>query len=324
MYEGIGICLLSAFRFPIYHMLISRKELRWNEGYLVPFTVYLDDSGTSPSQAIACATALIVPAKRILQMENELNRLKKKEGFTDFHTSEFVARNYKSEFGKWDDAKQERVFRRIREITKKYIVQIFSFSVKKDDYENCVPEQLRKFAGKYHYSWAVRHVVQFAQRWRIDRRVSEPYEWLFDWMEKKDPAREEIETVMEQAEEEARSQRGFEYEYTNFNFRRRATLAGLQCADLVAWTNFNFSLRQWGTTTKPMHPFAQITWDDFASMPHSSSPTIHKVVEWNFSVTLKTDRLRDWAQKEIADGRSLIRFQQWEERKKAIKARTGK
>jgi hypothetical protein len=29
---------------------------------------------------------------------------KNKEGFSDFHTSVFAARNYKSEFAKWDDA----------------------------------------------------------------------------------------------------------------------------------------------------------------------------------------------------------------------------
>jgi Protein of unknown function (DUF3800) len=299
-------------------MLANRKSLRWNRGCIVPFTVYLDDSGTSPSQYVACATALIVPAGRIFHMEREWENLKQKEGFSDFHTSEFVARNHHSEFATWDQVKLERVFRRVRQITKKYVVQIFSFAVKKDDYEECVPYELRKFAGKYHYSWAMRHVARFAQTWRIDRNIAEPFELLFDWMEPKDEARKEVETVMEQAEEEARSQRGVEDDYTHFGFRRRGTLAALQCADLVAWTNYNFALEKF--RNKPVHPFARLAWDDFASMPIDASQSIHKVLEWNFAVTLKRNHLQEWAKKEIEDGRSLIRFQEWEARKKAQRA----
>lgn len=285
----------------------------------MPFTVYLDDSGTSPSQPVACATALIIPASRILIMEREWDRLKKKEGFSDFHASIFVARNYKSEFAKWDDAKQQRVFNRVRQITKKYAVQVFSFSVKKDDYENYVPKELREFSGKYHYSWAMRHVTQFAQQWRIDRKVAEPYEWIFDWMTKGSPERQEIETVMQQAEEEAQRKRNVEHEYDHFDFRERHTLTGLQCADLVAWTNYNVSLKRVRGT--PLNPFAESAWDDFATMPVSSLRSLDKPVEWNFFVSIKPDHLKDWARREIADGRSLIQFREWEAKKTALTAR---
>jgi hypothetical protein len=250
-------------------------------------------------------------------MEQEWDNLKQKEGFSDFHTSIFVYRNPHHEFANWDDAKLERVFKRVRQITKKYVTQIFSFAVKKDDYEDCVPHELRKYAGKYHYSWALRHVAMFVQIWRIDKKISEPYEWVFDWMKPKDEARKEVETVMEQAEEEARDKRGVEHEYSNFGFRPRATLPALQCADLVAWTNYNFTLEKF--KNKPLHPFAKIAWDDFASMPTGYSPSIPKVLDWNYAVTMKRGHLKDWAQKEIEDGRSLIRFREWEEKKKLAK-----
>jgi hypothetical protein len=282
--------------------------------HLVPFTLYLDDSGTSPSQSIACATALIIPAGRIFLMEAEWDRLKKKEGFSDFHTSVFVAKNRHSEFATWDDAKLKRVFARVCQITKKYTVQIFSFTVKKDDYETCIPPELRQYSGKYHYSWAIRHLISFVQRWRIGNSVPEPYEWIFDWMPKKDLARKEIEAVMEQAEDEARRARGAEHEYENFTFRPRSSLAGLQCADLVAWTNYNMSLERFRNTHPS--PFAKWAWNDFASMPKSTMPIIHRVLEWNFAVTILANQLKDWAQKEIADGRSLVRFQEWEGKKK--------
>jgi len=274
-------------------MLVSVKGLRWKEGYIVPFTVYFDDSGTDPKQPIANATGLIIPAQRIIQMEREWDTLKKKEGFSDFHTSEFVARNPKSEFANWDDTKHKRVFRRVRQITKKYGAQVFSFSVKKDDYDQCVPWETRKYSGKHHYSWAIRQVSMFAQRWRIDRHIVEPFEWLFDWMKKSDPARKEIEDIFDQMENITRSLRGGCNEYTNLDFRERPMLAGLQCVDLLAWTNYNFALHQW--MNKPFHPFAQVAWDDFASMPEGSSPSIDSVMEWNYSVALTRTQLENWA-----------------------------
>lgn len=46
------------------------------------FSMYLDDSGTTPDQKVAVASALIVPAAQIRRLENEWNNLKKKEEFS--------------------------------------------------------------------------------------------------------------------------------------------------------------------------------------------------------------------------------------------------
>ena len=284
----------------------------------MPFTLYLDDSGTSPSQHVAIATALIIPARQIIRMESEWATLKAKEGFSDFHTSEFVARNPKSDFAGWDDAKHKHVFARVRQITKKYVSQVISLAVNKVDYEQIMPAEFRKFLGEHHYSWALRHVVNFAQLWRLNYAATDPYEWIFDWMERKDPARREVETVLEQAEEMAVLERNVHGDYTNYSFRYRKTLAGLQCADLVAWTNYQFALEKFKGT--PVPPFAKIAWDDFASMSSRSVPSINKKMEWNFSVTIKRDHLQDWVKRELSDGRSLVRFREFEEKKKALKA----
>lgn len=306
-------------KYPIHHMLVSVRGRKWEEVYLVPLTIYLDDSGTSPSQQVACATALIIPAKRIIRMESEWANLKAKEGFTDFHTSVFVAKNSKSEFANWDDAKQERVFARVRQITKKYVLQIISMAVNKPDYEQIMPDELRKYSGKYHYSWALRSVVMLAQLFKLHIGVSEPYEWVFDWMEKKDPARKEVETVLEQAEEAAHERNAYYGEYTNVNFRRRETIAGLQCADLVAWTNYQMALKTFKGT--PMHSLSETALADFDSMPSRSIPGIHNVTDWNFSVTIGRNHLEEWVKKEFADGSSLVRFREFAEKKKALKAK---
>ena len=56
----------SSIKFPIHHMLVSVLGKEWRKAFVVAFTVYLDDSGTDPSQKVANATALIIPASRIL------------------------------------------------------------------------------------------------------------------------------------------------------------------------------------------------------------------------------------------------------------------
>ena len=194
------MCVESQY-FPIHHMLVSVLGKNWRKVFVVvAFSVYLDDSGTDPNQKVAAnATALIIPAEKIIDMEKELDALKKKEGFTDFHTSIFVARNYKSEFAKWSDGKQKRVFRRMRQITRKYTSQVFSLTVRKADYDAIMPNELRKYNGD-HYAWALRHVLPFTQMWRMPMpKTFPPYEWIFDWMEKHDPGRKQVDDVMEQA-----------------------------------------------------------------------------------------------------------------------------
>jgi hypothetical protein len=55
-------------------------------------------------------------------------------------------------------------------------------------------------------------------------------------------------------------------------------------------------------------------------MSSRSVPSINKKMEWNFSVTIKRDHLQDWVKRELSDGRSLVRFREFEEKKKALKA----
>jgi len=145
------------------------------------FTVFVDDSGTDPNQKVAIATCLIVPAKRIVALEREWNALKLREEFSCFHTAEFSARNPKSEFAKWDVNKHERVFDRVRSIIKKFGVKCFSFAVNKKDYDEVIPGEFRKHLND-HYSWAVYYAVRLCVRWRAEKNVPKPFEWIFDYM----------------------------------------------------------------------------------------------------------------------------------------------
>lgn len=307
----------SDVRYRIHHMLLSTRGLRWRKVLVVPITVYIDDSGTSPSQHVAIASAVIIPAARILKLENELDKLKRREGFTDFHTSEFICRNYKSQYGKWDDVKHLRVFERVRAMTRKYVSQGFTFAVNKADYEAIIPSEIRKYVGTYHYTWAIRHVLTFVDGWRKAAGIEDPCEFVFDFMKPNDENRKEIEDVMEQAEEESLRKGGFTGTFVNYGFRRRTDIAGLQCADLVAWTNYQFALEKFRNT--PLHPLAKVAWDDFAKMPTTAYKSVANRLEWNFSVAIKPKALKEWVAKEMAEGTSFRLHKEFEQKKQREK-----
>ena len=182
---------------------------RWKKVYLAMFTVYIDDSGSDPKQQIANATALIVPAAQIVRLEQHWDKFKGKYGFSCFHTSEFVAKNGKKEpkFSEWDEETRLRVFRRVREISKKFGVSAISITVNKKDYDEVVPAAIRAHAGKYHYTWAIRSLLSHLVQWRSNRNIPLPLEYVFDRLEEK-PRKREIEDVLDQAEEQAIEEEG--------------------------------------------------------------------------------------------------------------------
>jgi hypothetical protein len=265
------------------------------------FKVYLDDSGTDPNQPVAIAAALIIPAQQIARLSSAWDTLKEKERFSCLHISEFAARNPKSEFADWDDRKREHVAARVRQIIKKFSVKALSFSVRKSDYDELMPGEMKKFAGRYHYTWAIRYVLALTEEWFNSHEVADPLEYIFDNVGKKntDPARVEIENVMEQAEEGAAGL------YAHYSFRPRCEWAALQCADVLAWTCYQAALLAF--TKKPLTPLASAMWSDF--FEHSNRT-------WLKAVTVKREHLADWIHQELADGRSIARFRAWEERKR--------
>jgi|ERR1700693_3035350 len=49
----------------------------------------------------------------------------------------------------------------------------------------------------YHYTWCVNYAIAYAEKWRNRSvRIIPPFQYAFDKMDLKDPAREEIEKVM--------------------------------------------------------------------------------------------------------------------------------
>jgi hypothetical protein len=270
------------------------------------FTAYVDDSGSDPKQLVANATGLIIPANRLVSLEREWDRLRINEGFEFFHTSDFV-NGRTSQYENWDTTKKGRIFSRVRNICRKYGVKVISMTVHKEDYDQIVPKDFRSFSGMHHYTWAIRHTLKHIVQWRIVSKVSKPLAYVFDSMgknKKNNIPRKEIEDVMEQAQEDAAS-KGVPGEYDDWGFGNSRILPGLQCADLIAWTTYQYGL--FAFRKIPLGEYAEIAWGDF-SLPAAGS-------EWMFAVTVTQNNLKRWIDVEMEDGTSMKKFAEWKERK---------
>jgi hypothetical protein len=289
-------------------MLVSAWGKRWQEVQLVMsslFTAYIDDSGTDPSQKVAIATGLIIPAKKIISLENEWNTFREKWGFSCFHMSEFSAKNGKKEpqFAKWNDSQHKQVFERARQITKKYGVKTLTFAVTKTDYDEVVPDELKQYWGKNHYTWAIRQFLDYIHTWERNRGGA-PLEYVYDWMKPTDSARREIEKVIAQSEDMS----GNTGEFSNYSFRCRDKIPGLQCADILAWTSYQSSLLVF--FGKPLASDANIAWNDFKE---------YLAGEWRTVRTLTRANLEKLVYDEQKSGISVAKFKAWEAKKLARK-----
>lgn len=266
-------------------------------------TVFIDDSGTDPNQKVAIATGLIVPALRIAALEREWDQFKTKEQFECFHTSPCLAGNTKEGFGEWDDEKKLRVLRRVRSISMKYGVKAFSLAINKNDYEEIMPQEFRELGGRFHYTWAIRNLISLLDGWAKSRGVETSYEYIYHWMDPKAQreARQEIVTVMEQAEEGVK-QSGVKRTYINYSFRADEEIPALQCVDAVGWTCYQVALKVFAET--PLSEIAAESFHDFYRFKSHED-------RWLIALTIERDKLRKWVERERADGRGLDRLRAW-------------
>lgn len=144
---------------------MSSYGSKWDDVFLAVFTAYLDDSGTAPDQPVAMASSVIIPVRQTKALNQEWAGFLEREGISEFHTSECIARNKRSAYADWDDARVGRVLSRIRQIIWKYAAQSFSISVNKAVYDAAIPDDLRRVIGKSHYTWGIDAVCGFIHAW---------------------------------------------------------------------------------------------------------------------------------------------------------------
>ena len=58
----------------------------------------------------------------------------------------------------------------------------------KKDFDDLVPSALRAQGFESHYTYAIRRVLGMIDTWRQKEKVTEPIEYIFDWMDPATPA----------------------------------------------------------------------------------------------------------------------------------------
>jgi Protein of unknown function (DUF3800) len=268
------------------------------------FTVYLDDSGTAPDQPIASASALIIPEKRISELESNWNRFVKVQGISDFHASACAAlKSKEKQYWDLDEEQKKHIFTRARQFCKGYGVQTFGFSVYKESRASVFSEDFRYYSGD-HYIWALRHILRNIEQWRKTRAIKEPMHYIFDWQEIGSDCREEIVDVMAQMAEQYN-------EDIHFNFGRRKDIPGLQCVDLISWLSLQLGLNNFHN--KPMEGLASECIKDFENY-FPNEKHVRPDHKWFQVATVQRPHLEKWFDVEMKLGKSMEWFRDWYKR----------
>jgi uncharacterized protein DUF3800 len=237
------------------HFLMSAYGSKWKEVTLVVFTVYVDDSGTSPSQKLAVASALIIPAIRIPRIDQLWDGFRAKHGFRYIHASEMASPHRKEQYADWPDDKVDQVLARARRIIRANSTAGYAFVVDKKMFNSSTPTQWRAEGGQNHYTWALRTLLQVLIRWHGERKLATPFEWVFDNAVGRD--RDEIEMLM--AQFDSLHPGRFEGHYS---FRCKANVPCLQGADILAWSTYSMACETFFGTPRA-NPFAERSLQDW-------------------------------------------------------------
>jgi hypothetical protein len=205
--------------------------------------VYIDDSGTDPSNPIAVAAGWIAPLKNWVQFCAEWDKAKKSDSFKCFHTSDCMASNGKTEFKDWDVARKKRTLPYLVKIIRKHAVKGFGMAVQKSEYDRAIRGILRRVCGESHYTWAVRTVIGQIEEWRkAHPKYSIATDYVFDWMEPGEPKRQEIEAIFKAAEKDSDALHKYGITVNCMDFKKRCDVPPLQAADIAAWSVLKKSL----------------------------------------------------------------------------------
>jgi Protein of unknown function (DUF3800) len=234
------------------------------------FTVYFDDSGTSPQNPIAVVGGWISPAEQWKKFEREWTRIQEAEGFHVLHMADFMFGSSRTEFGNWNNLKKNRVIRALRKIIQAHCVYGFGFSVHKQDYDEIVSGDVRAKCGRFHYTWAVRMVLGKLERWRQDNLVREPIQYVFDRMSE---GRYEIDKVFADAENTGDAFNRYGIYPGCYSFQDKSDVLPLQAADLIAWLVYQRALNH--ALGKPPHRITAETFNAF-NKRHLDSATISR------------------------------------------------
>ena len=179
-------------------------------------------------------------------------------------------------------------------------MRAISGCIEKKNYDEIVPSEYRKYTGEDHYTWCVSYVIALAESTMTeisqDQKLQHPFEFVFSWMEPRDKRRAEIDEVMAYSERAYAEDFGVTGIYTNYSFRSPKDLPGLQCVDAIGWTCYRYALSLF-PEPPPEPKFARSAWENYEG---DCGPD-----GWLRAFTFTRSKLKDWVEKDQADGRTI-------------------
>lgn len=211
-------------------------ETRDKDVYVVALSLYIDDSGTAPDQSTAVAAGWIAkyPTWNFFNREWDKVRNVESHKFSVMHMAEFVYGD--GEFEDWLLETKEAVLKKLFPIFHKRILRGFALGVIKKDFDEIVPPELRRQGHTNHYTYAIRRLMGFVHKWRHDNQIQEEIQYFFDFMDKHDPRRIEIENVLTTIGTPEQNFAFYGLRRDGFHFIDKDGIPPLQAADMLAWT----------------------------------------------------------------------------------------
>jgi hypothetical protein len=245
------------------HILAHRADCETVN--VAALTVHFDDSGTHPEAPVAVVAGWIAPVAQWKRFTRQWNKAKLEYGFETLHMAEFAANNPHSEFAdkeKWNERKKTIVMRRLRSIISDHVIQGFCTAVIKKDYDEIFPigSEVRTAAGQFHYTYALRGVIGWIEKWRKEKGVQQPIEYIFDFMSK-GAAKTEINKVFEEAVRTTDPLRRYGVYPGCHSFGNKKEILPLQAADMFAW--LSQKAHAFERQQLPMPDYALNAWNEF-------------------------------------------------------------
>jgi len=248
---------------PTEHLITSLYLGRDREVLIPMLALYLDDSGTGPTQDVAVAAGFIGTLQGWKRFERAWNKIKGVESqkFECMHMTDFVWD--KKKFKNWGDlAKKQTLISKLTRAITDNALKGFTISVVKSEYDELVPDALRKQGFDNHYTYAVRIVAGMIQKWRIQtQRQDKPVHYVSDYLERGDPKRTELENVFTTIGNKDENFKNYGLTGDGISFTPRCDLVSLQAADMLAWTSYRIVRNELGLDK--LNPIAKQCFTDF-------------------------------------------------------------
>jgi hypothetical protein len=142
-----------------------------------------------------------------------------------------------SDKDKWNDRFKNTVVKRLLDIICQRTLNGFAMSVTRQDYDELVQGDLWLQVGAHHYPYAVRCVIGFIEKWRVERGITEPTEYIFDRMTNGE-SKKEIQLAFEHAEDAPDALHRYGIYKGCLSFRDKSEISPLRAADMTAWCVF--------------------------------------------------------------------------------------